>query len=332
MAYLNMNISRTAYNDAVPTPIPTRKLFDYTTSIEGLVISRPCGTVKLVYPGQTELLDSTSRTLTYDATSEFDVSIPSLGYASTTRLRWTGVGTHPGFRTYRSTLGGADTVVNVDRVSNTSLQITYDSGTALDFSTCAIGDDIYFQISDDVFTNPFTANLQGQYFKVTKVDPLYVVIRDNGLGSNVTGLALGADYDSAFRIFSNSGVQAGDKVSFSSTANMYYDNAHYVVEVTAVTDRDIYYINPYSIPETTIIGANAMSIYNTILNFVMIEATGPIKLRLGSSATEQIQLKEFANGQAFFMGTLQLDDIFAINDTDSPIEVIVQTCSISEGT
>jgi hypothetical protein len=290
-----------------------------------MVINNPSGYMKTVFPGQTSILDSTSRTLAYDATSEFDISIPKTG-STNTRMRWTGVGLAPLFRIGRLILGGADTVLDFTRAGPTALTISYSSGTAVDFSTAQIGDEVYFQPSDDTFTSPFSYSVQGQALKVIDKTLTTITVRDNGLAASTTGIVWGANFADAMRVFSGDGVQIGDRISFASSANLKVDNKLYTHTISAVTDRDIIFSNPYAIPETSVPGANSFSIFSRILSFIAISASGPISLKLDNS-TEYIKLFEFEPGCAMFMGTIQANSVSAINDTDTAISVVVHTGS-----
>jgi hypothetical protein len=327
MSYLNLAISRTAYNDPAATANPQESLFDYKTTRSGIPVSNPAGYTRVVYPGQTVLLDTTSRTLAYDGTTQFEISFPVTG-SETVRMRWTGVGTAPNFRTFRNTGCGADTVVDILKPSPTSLTVKYVSGTLMNTATVQIGDDIYFQTDDDDdFTSPFNVPIQGINYKVTDKGADYITFRDNGSGSAVSNVTLGVDYASAFRVFSNDGVQIGDRMSFASNANLKYDNKAYIQTVSAVTDREVRYISPLAIPETAIPGLNTMNIFSRILSFIAIYASGPINLRFDNSV-DTIKLYEYEPGQAMFIGTIQASSVYAVNETDMPATVVIHTCSL----
>jgi hypothetical protein len=325
MSFLNLSIAKVAYEDALPTVDPKERLFDYVTSDSGLRVTNPSGCKKTVGEGTVTQLATTSRTLGYDATSQFEISFPTLG-SQTTRFRWTGTGLTPAFRTLRAIGGGADTTVDLVRVSPTALKISYFSGTALTLNNVVVGDDLYFQKNDDLFTSPLQLGLLGQHYRVVDASATSVTIRDNGVGSAATGVVLGADYASVMRAFSSIGVQVGDKISFASAANLKYDNKTCSFTVTDVTDRDLYFINPYAVPEIAIPGANSFNIYDRMLSFISITATGALKLRF-NSGVETVQMYEYQPGRSMFIGTLNVYAIYAVNDTEAPIDVVVQSCS-----
>jgi hypothetical protein len=326
VSFLNLSIVRTAYTDSTPSVSPTESLFDHRFSKSGIPVDDPSGSVYTVSPGQTVSLGSTARTLTYTATTEFGISFPVTG-SQIVRMRWTGTGTAPGFRTYRAMAGAANTVVDLIRVSPTALKIINNSGTALDFSTVATGDEVHFHANEETFTNPFPYGMCGQTYQVIESSANFIIIRDNGAGSAMSELAIGATFADAMRIFSSDGVQIGDKVSFSSTCSFSYDNRAYVQTVTSVTDRELVFINPYALPETTVPGAGTISVFMKTLGFITIQASGALELFL-DGGTEPIRMCELDQGNAIFLGSIKANSMSAKNTTNEPVYALVHTCSI----
>jgi hypothetical protein len=327
MSFLNFTISRVAYDDAASSSDPKNTAFDVSTAKVGLHVQFPAVCTRVVDPGQITLLESTSRALNYDGTTEFQFSHPELG-SDIVRMRWTGTGTAPAFRTLRALAGGATTTVSFSRASNTAVKITNTTGTAWNTAVVQIGDELFFQKTvDGEFTSPFSEVIQGQRFVIVDKGTDYLVFRDNGMVSAESDIVLGGDFDSALRVFSALGVKVGDKIKFAASANVRPDNKSYVLEVTQVSDRDIYFINPYAIDETCIPGASSFVVFERMLNFLAVQATGPIEIRLDSSAATSIPLYEYESGAAVFMGTVSSTSIYAVNNSTSPIYVTVHTCS-----
>lgn len=326
MAFLNFSFGRTAYTDEIATHAPIKKAFEFSSSEFGMPVMFPAFVSKTVYPGQTVLLDSTDRTLTIDGTTEFNISYPVIG-SDIVRLRYTGTGTAPGFRTYRNIGGDATTTVNIDRTSNTSAKITNVAGTVWNLASVVIGDDIFFQKNDDVFTSPFSENFQNVNMTIIDKGSDYLVVRDNGTMAPIAGIVLGTDYLSALRVFSNAGVKVNDTIRFSPTSAFKLDNKAYPVVVTGVTDRDLYYISPFAVAETTVGGLNCINVFERLLSFMSVESTGNIKIRLNN--TEDVQLTQYKPNKAFFAGTISASSVYAINETDTPINVVIQTATFN---
>jgi hypothetical protein len=327
MSFLNFSLSRVAYEDDVASTDPMNKAFDVSTSKVGLHVGFPAVCTRVVHPGQIMLLESTSRTLAYDGTTELAVSHPELG-SDLVRMRWTGVGTAPAFRTLRVIAGGSDTQVTLSRMSNTAAKMQVTGGTVWSLSTVQIGDEVFFgKTVDGEFTSPFSEVLQGSRFSIVDKGSDYLVFRDNGIASAESDITLGVGFDSALRVFSAAGVKVGDKLKFAVGANLKPDNKSYVLEITQVSDRDVYFVNPYAVDEIAIPGADSFVAFERMLNFLAVQATGAIDLRLDSSSATSIPLYEYETGASIFMGTVSATSIYAVNNSTLPVNVTVHTCS-----
>jgi hypothetical protein len=327
MSFLNFTLSRIAYMDDTASTDPLNKAFDVHTAKIGLYAQFPTVCTKVVEPGQIVLLESTSRALTYDSTTQFSFSHPELG-SDIVRMRWTGTGTAPSFRTLRAIAGGVNTQVEFSRASNTAAKLTNTSGTAWNTSSVQIGDEVFFQKSvEGEFTSPFSEVIQGQRFVIVDKGVNYIVLRDNGVISAESDIALGADYSTAMRVFSSLGVKTGDKIKFSSSAGLRPDNKSYVLEVSQVSDRDLYFINPYGIDETAVPGEQTFVVFERMLNFLSIDATGAVDIRIDSSSASNIPLYEFETGRSIFMATVSATSVYAVNNGSHPVNVTVHTCS-----
>jgi hypothetical protein len=323
MAFLNLNLSRTAYNDISPTTKPQMKVFDTVNVAESTLVSFPSSCSKVIQPGQVDNLGSTSRTLNYDGTSQFVISQP---YGNDlVRFRWTGTGTAPSFRTLRSIGHDATTTVNVGRVNTGTMRIDFVAGTLPNLSSASVGDEIYFQPTDDVFTSQFDASYGGNWSVVDKGSD-YLLFRDNGsLTVSASNVVLGADFATAIRVYSTTGVQVGDSVAFSSFANMTLDNRG-TFSLLGVTDRDLLFINPYVIAETVIPGADSFVAYSRLLNFLSIWTNGKLKIKFNPNDS-YLTMQEYKQGECLLIMTASVHTIYTYNDTTMPIAVQIESAS-----
>lgn len=327
MSFLNFYIGRMAYSDASPLQNPKQKNFDFVTKQEGLQVSSPSSQIKEVAPGQTLLLDSTARTIaTGLSTSEFELSF--IGDSDIARLRWTGTGPAPAFRTLRAVnYGTTPSTTNyvAARLSPTAVQITL-SGAGADLSAVAAGDEIFLEASNGSFTSPLNANSTGQRYLVLGSDASSVTVRDAGNIAEET-IALGADYETVIRFFSSAGVQVGDKMRISLSSNFNLENKSSDFEVREVTDREIHFYNPNMIPETVLAGVSEPFVFfDRLINFLAIEASGPIRLRF-DGGTDELRLKEYTTGSAVFASSVSVISVYAVNPTNYSISVNVQSCT-----
>lgn len=321
MAYLNLSVSRTAYNDAAATCKPQLKVFDMANVAESALVSMPSSCSRLLNPNQQDTLLTTARTLAYDATSQFSISRPYTAFPDVVRLRST-AGTLPNFRTLRAIATDATTTINCSRINAGTMRLDFILGTMPNLSLVQVGDEIYFQPDDLVFNNLLDNSYLGVNFSIVDKGSDYVIFRDNGVISTATSnLALGSDFDSVLRIFSGTGAQIGDKVEFMS--GMTLDNRG-TYDVIGVTDRDILFLNPYQLDETVV--AISMVIYSRMLNFICVTANAPVKVKFNANDT-WLTLQEYKVGECLLLLTASVHTIFAMNDSANQVTLTVESAS-----
>lgn len=327
MALLNFYVSRLCYNDANPSQSPKQRNFDFLSSTEGLSVTNPISETRSILPGQTILLQSTARSISADLTaSEFSISIPKLG-SDISRLRWTGVGTAPGFRSARFTSHSASTQYSAQRMSPTAVQITLVNG-GINLGSVVIGDTMYLQESDSSFTSPLNPSSIGRGYTILSKDGNSVIVRDNGMISEEVNIQLGTEFASAIRFFSAEGVQIGDKIRIAKNSAFNSENKSKDFQVIDVTDRDVMFYNPQIIPETKIAGVSAPFLfYSRLINFVCIEADSTLYLDFDGSGNE-FPVINGNTGSALFSATTNLISIAATNKNSDAITVSVQSCTI----
>ena len=327
MALLNFYMSRLCYNDANPSQSPKQRNFDFLSSVEGLSVTNPISETRSILPGQTILLQSTARSIAPNlAASEFSITLPKMG-ADLARLRWTGVGPAPAFRTARSTAHSATTQYSAQRMSPSAVQILLVGG-GVNLASVVEGDIVYLQESDSSFTSPLNPSSVGRSYVVLSKDANSVIVRDNGMISEEVNIVLGADFSSVIRFFSADGVQVGDKIRIAKNSAFNSENKVKDFQVIDVTDRDIIFYNPQVIPETKVAGvASPFLFYSRLINFVCIEADSTIYLDFDSSGNE-FPVINGNSGSALFSATTNLISIAATNKNPGPITVSVQSCTI----
>jgi|WetSurMetagenome_2_1015567.scaffolds.fasta_scaffold41000_2 hypothetical protein len=322
MSYLNLNISRTAYTDSSPTTKPQLKVFDMVNVAESTLITLPSSCSRLIQPGQSDLILTTARTLSYDGTTQFVISKP---YPNDyVRIRWTG-GTAPSFRTLRSAGYDATTVINMSRVNTGTFRLDFVSGTMPNLANVFVGDEIFFQPSDNVFTTPLDPSYCSNFIIVDKGSD-YLVFRDSGvITASTSNLTLGSDFATIVRIYSNIGVQVGDMIEFSSSSVMALDNKG-TFEVLGVSDRDILIVNPYEIDETCVPGINNISVYSRMLNYLSILANGKLKIKFNPNDS-WLTMQEYKTGEAICVVMASVHTVYAMNDTEFAISISVESAT-----
>lgn len=331
---LNFSFNRIAYADGgCITNNPTLRSYDWITQENGLLVRDTYSFDAVVLPNQSITLKSTERTILADSTTSMSVSL-ALSGSDYARYRWNGVGTAPAFRTLRNISVDATTNLKITLTGSSAATISTASGTAANFSTCQIGDNVYLQPNDDTFTSPFnivnTSTYPGILYTVIDKTSSTLTVRNLG---NMTGetVALGANFADVIRVFSSSGVQIADSVVFDPTCNLNIQNKTGQFDVFMVSDRDIYMINSAAVNSTAVaLGGTTtppLRIFSDIISFIAVDANGAITLRFNSNASSDLTLYPYTTGKAFFAGSINATSIQAINNTSSNIIIRLNTAS-----
>lgn len=329
---LNFSFNRIAYADGgCITNNPTLRSYDWITQENGLPVRDTYSFDSIILPGQSTVLKSTERTLLADATTSMVVNLPLTGneYA---RYRWSGTGTAPAFRTLRNIAVDATTNLTITLSGIGAAIISTSSGTAANFSTCQIGDNVYLQPNDDTYTSPFnivnTSLYPGMLYTVIDKTSSTITVRNPG---NMTGetVALGASFSSAIRVFSASGVQIADSVIFDPSCALNVQNKTGQFDVFMVTDRDLYLLNANAVSSSAVaLGvASPIRVFSDIISFMALDATGAITLRFNNNTGTDLTLYPYTTGKAFFAGSISATSIQAINNTTENITIRLNTAS-----
>jgi hypothetical protein len=333
-ARLNFSLSRIAFSDSgVITNNPTLRSYDWVTQGQGLCVRDTHSLDTTVQPGQSVLLKSTERTVTADGTTSMSVS-HAIFANDVMMYRYTGTGAAPGFRTNRAIGGDATTIISVSLLGTTAAVFTQSGGTAMDFSSVIIGDNVFLQPTNDTVTSPFNVSSTGLYpgSLLTVIDKNSTSITVKNPGTLVTEtITLGANFSDSFRVFSGSGVQINDSVSFDPTCALNIQNKSGHLDVQMVTDRDLYILNTSGVDQFAValggVIVPPIRVFSDIISFIVVDADGALTLRLNNNATGDITMYTYAQNRSFFAGSLNATSIMAINNTTCPINARINTAS-----
>jgi len=275
MSLLNLLVHLNAYKDKVPTNNPTKSHFKWTLDQQSNDISEPESRCVDVQPGETLSLFSGTTAISDDVTTTYNISLKS-GTSNTYRIAHNG-GTAPEFRSARTTGADATTEVTVTK-NGPILKFESTGGTLFDFVSGGL------QVGDIVrIGGGFNAANQG-LFKVLSFDAVSLQVEAEG-GQAEGPITLGASFADDFQVFSQTGVQIGEKVDidsgFSSVTFGIYE----------ITDVNPDYIEIYSIkslPEETAIQTQ-LSIYNDTKKFIYIETDKKLKLEIDGADAGDIE-------------------------------------------
>lgn len=277
MSKMNLTIHLNAYTDQVSTNNPDLNHFKWTRNLQQLSISEPESKCINLQPGQSASLFSGTVSIAADLTTTWAIALKS-GSSNAYQISSDG-GTAPAFRTVRSI--GSDATTEVSITKNAKLMTITSTGGTL-FGLIAGG----AVVGDEVrLGSVFNLNNQGKY-TILALSATSMTV-ENELGVAEGPIVLGAGFADGVRVYSQSGVQIGDKVDlidgFSSVSFGTY-------EIVDVTDSYIEIFSGDSLPaESGILNnPNALLIYRDAKQFLFIESDKKTDVYLNGSLTNEI--------------------------------------------
>lgn len=323
MPHLNLDYSIMLYDDT-STRNPKIKTFDIAKCIQGVVVDDDKSDRLTLAPGETKDIMVTTRALLWDPTTQLTFD-RYLATGSNVRIKWTGTGTAPAFRTNRNIGGGATTVVDMTRVSPYAVRITQSAGTAWALGSVQVGDWIKFEKNTDTFASPFSATNQGAAYQIQAKGANYIDFVDNGSAALDTGITLGANFAFALRAFSAGPVKTGDTIEIAGAGVNASNLGRF--QIVDVSPEYIEIVNPFSQAETLLYGTNSLTVYEYLIGFVHLRASGAIRIKSGDQA--EWARFERIGGEALFIGSLNTFRLQASNDGLEDIVVSIQYARVT---
>jgi hypothetical protein len=275
MSLLNLLVHLNAYKDKVPTNNPKKSHWKWTLDQQSSDIGEPESRCVDIQPGATLELFSGISIIFDDATTTYDISLKA-GTTNTYRISHN-AGTAPDFRDSRNTDADATTEITVTK-NGPLIKFESTGGTALDLVSGGV------QVGDTVRVgSSFNTANQGK-FKILSFNATSFEI-EHSSGQAEGPIVLGASFAEDIQIFSQAGVQVGEKLDISQ------DFSSVTFGNYSITDVNPQYIEIYSIkslPEETNIQTQ-LSIYNDTKNFIYIETDRKLKLEVDGSDAGNIE-------------------------------------------
>lgn len=278
MGKLNIFVHLNAYRDSVSSNSPSLNNFKWGRDIAGIDAEKAQSLEFSLAPGETRILHDGERPLASDNTTEYDVTQKSSGVYVLKHSS----GTAPVFRTKRSISSDATTVVDIS-VSGSFTTLQSVSGTPFNFASVVIGDEVL--VGDE-----FEAANQGRFKVLSKTATS--IMFENPSAIAESGVTLGADFDNQVRVYSASGVRAGDKIRLGTGFNTILQNTY---EVIAAQDNliEFYYTNA-NLPEDLSVLAPELNIYSSAKKLIYMESDQKVELEI--NGIQESSLEPFVQG------------------------------------
>ena len=323
MSFLNLNYQTVLYRDQSSQNPQFRGGGDITKSYQALPAQNERACDNVIGPGETKTIASTLRAITIDSTTELSIERP-ISTDSVMRLRWTGVGTNPNFRTKRDLDAAADTEIKILRVAPNTMRLSQEAGTAIDTSTIQVGDVIRFERSTDSFTSPLSPGNQGKSYIVQAKGSNYIDFVDNQAAiEEQTNVVLGADYEKVVRVMSSGPVKVGDTLKIDGPYNL--SNTGYFT-VTDVAYDYVEVQNQYGVVETVVNSSNMFKIYDYLIGFLHLVGNARFDVKLNGQTAFTVGMLDSID--AVFLGSVEAYQVDVTNNSQDTICVYAQLSSL----
>lgn len=265
MSTLSITNRFLAYEDDGATNNPTKKAFDWSSQIQGLPIDSPaCEPFRIQPLAQVQIFDGT-RILGYDALTEY--SLQPLNTASNLyRLKWTGIGASPAFRTDRAVSFAPSSTITVTPQLNQSVAVTASDGAV--FGSVVAGDIVYIPgLSTGDSASIFDPLNEGVWGVLSATSSILILGRGPGAVYSSLAQTVTITDNVSFQVFSSDGVQLDDTLSlvagFSPTLLQNY-------EIINITANSLDFVSGSTLPPiaTIVPGLNSIVVFSNAKSWI----------------------------------------------------------------
>ena len=283
MATLSIVNRFLAYEDGVSSNNPQKRPFDWSRQMQGVPVDNPAVEPFRIPPFHREEIFNGTRTLDYDNTTEYSIS--NLNIDTTRyRLKWTGVGTAPGFRTVRTvnfTAGTPPVTITITPQLNQSVKVTSNAGAV--FGDVEVGDTVYIPgLSTGDTASIFSSMNEGIWLVLDATTTQLTLARTpcqvySSLAETVT-----ITDNASFQVFSSHGVQLDDTLSLACGFSTPFIQNY---EIVAVTADSIDFISGTTLPDISDIipGENSIIVFSNAKSWIYLETDQNLKVSINSS-------------------------------------------------
>lgn len=318
MSLLNVIFQVVGYEDAAASQNPQQRNPDWRRQLLAIPASNPQAPWYDILPMQEVSIFDGARSLTYDGTTEFDLTLSPVA-SDRYRLAWTGTGTAPGFRTARVVpVAGGSIIIAVQ--SNQSVLVTHSDGAV--FGAVVAGDTVLIPggiTGDADLFDPLNA---GFWEVVGATSTQLTLARTAGEVFSGSSETVVVASDSEFQVFSSSGVQVDDTLDIVSG---FAPAARAAFEVVSVAAGYVEFLSssPLAEQEAIVPGASSLAVYGSSKRLVCVESNQEVALMYNGSTDEGNRISPLSGGVGFDLKTGIVYSLSIKNRSTKPARVMV---------
>jgi hypothetical protein len=306
MATLNIVRRFLAYEDGVSSNNPQRRPFDWSRPVQAIPVNHPaCAPYGIQPLASVEIFDGT-RTLGYNSATQYSLTVSSLA-SNRYRLKWTGVGTAPAFRTARTVAfgGGGTPVVTVTVAQQLNQSVAVTSSAGAIFGNVVAGDVVYIPgLTTGDSASIFDSMNEGFWSVLSATASQLVLARNPGEVYSAKSEVATIVSDTSFQVFSAAGVQLDDILSLvSGFTTALLQN----YEIVAVTADSIEFLSGTTLPPlaTVVPGAGSIVIFSDAKSWLYVETDQNISVSLNGN-TSTFNVEPWQSGDSERPGSFEL--------------------------
>jgi hypothetical protein len=289
MATLSIVSRILAYEDSGATNNPQQRPFDWSRRLEGISVSSPESLPKKIQALDTITVFNGTRTLAHDVTSEYDVTVSPLA-SNRYRLKWSGVGTAPAFRTARSVTlipTPPSSTVTITPQLNQSVALTALAGSV--FGAVQDGDVVFIRgVSTGDSAGPFDPLNEGYWSVLSASASTLILCRMAGDVYSATAETVTVTAESDVQIFSATGVQVDDILRLVSGFPAALCQNYGIVSVTADA---VEFLSGTTLPSVSAVvpGASNVVVFSDARSYVSLETDQNIEVSINGGTAFTVE-------------------------------------------
>jgi hypothetical protein len=274
MPTLSQFIKIVAFDDTNQTNAPKLQSINWNRdTLQGIPVEAPSNNEYTIPALASRNVFDGTRTLEYDATTQFSVVLSGLD-PNRYRLTWTG-GTDPGFRQARTVnVSGGSLIFVVN--TNQTVVVTHTAGAV--FGNVQAGDDLFIPGASTGDTGPFSTLNEGHWVVLAASTTSLTIVRETGLVFSGLPQTVVVTNNSQFLVFSSDGVQVDDVVMLLSG---FYPALLHSYEILEVTSKFVEFESSSPLPnQTTIPGDGSMVVFDQAKRWLYLETNQEVQLTI----------------------------------------------------
>ena len=285
MATLSITNRYLAYEDEGSTNNPQLRAFDRSRQIQGIPVDNPaCEPFRIQPFAQVQIFDGT-RELAYNSLTQF--SIQPLSTASNRyRIKWTGTGDSPEFRTARVVdflTGTAPYTITVTPQANQCVAVTASAGAV--FGTVVAGDVVFVPgLSTGDSASIFDPLNESVWSVLSATSTSLILARNPGQVHSAWAETVTIAANTSFQVFSSDGVQLDDTLSLISG---FSPVLHQTYEIVNVTASSLDFVSGTTLPPTAgvVPGLSSIVVFSNAKSWIALETDQNLDVSVNSNLT-----------------------------------------------